>query len=165
MKAVLLDAFGTLVEITNKRHPYAMVGASRSIMTKDVPLVDPDAIAALNDELDSIVVYNDVIPFLEEMRAQGVRTAIVSNLARPYGEALTGLLGDYVDVLHYSYMEGRLKPDPTFFRTACEKLGVPPSSSTMIGDNYQNDYCGALEAGLSAAMIVRPEASLWDLYG
>ena len=159
MKAVLFDAFGTLVEIMDKRNPFKRAGAGREVMTQNTSLEcytdDPAIHRDLVAELASIIVYDDVIPTLRRLRGQGIKIGIASNLARPYGEEVMRMLGEHVDMLHYSFLEGRLKPDPHFFLSACRRLGFAPEEVTMIGDNYQNDFLGATHAGLNASMIVR----------
>ena len=160
MKAVLFDAFGTLVEIIDKRNPFAAAGATRDVMTHNRDLEhytdDRQLHRDLIAELQSITLYSDVLPTLARLRTQGIKVGVVSNLARPYGEEVMRILGGHVDLLHYSYLEGCLKPDPQFFLSACRKLAVEPDETMMVGDNYKNDFLGATDAGLNAAMIVRP---------
>jgi HAD superfamily hydrolase (TIGR01549 family) len=177
MKAVLFDAFGTLVEIMDKRNPYARALKNseianmplvhgRGCMLWPIPLEtltrDPALLADLDAELASIEVYPDVIPTLTRLRGEGVKTAIVSNIAAPYAEVVTRLLGEHVDELIYSCWEGHIKPNPSIFQLACQRLGVEVSDTTMIGDNYKNDFKGAELCGLNAAMILRQEGDILD---
>ena len=41
-----------------------------------------------------------------------------------------------------------VKPDPLLFAHACRTLGGAPAHSAMVGDRYDRDIRGALEAGL-----------------
>ncbi len=45
------------------------------------------------------------------------------------------------------------KPDPLLFAHACTTLGTPPSQSAMVGDRYERDIVGALDAGLFAIWV------------
>jgi putative hydrolase of the HAD superfamily len=45
---------------------------------------------------------------------------------------------------------GFRKPNPLIFHLACERLGVTPQSTLMIGDNVEADIQGAMKAGLQA---------------
>ncbi len=41
-----------------------------------------------------------------------------------------------------------VKPDPLLFSHACRTLGGAPAHAAMVGDRYDRDIRGALEAGL-----------------
>lgn len=45
------------------------------------------------------------------------------------------------------------KPAAAFFQTAAQRLGSPPESITMIGDDILVDIAGAQAAGLKAALV------------
>ena len=47
------------------------------------------------------------------------------------------------------------KPAPSIFRTACAALGVPPASTLMVGDSYDADISGAMNAQLLSTVWVR----------
>ncbi|MEW6098705.1 MAG: HAD-IA family hydrolase [Pseudomonadota bacterium] len=49
------------------------------------------------------------------------------------------------------------KPDPRIFHEACRRLGVPPAQTLHVGDDLVLDVEGALNAGLRAAWVARPE--------
>ncbi|RIH84782.1 Pyrimidine 5'-nucleotidase YjjG [Calidithermus terrae] len=49
------------------------------------------------------------------------------------------------------------KPDPRIFRLACERLGVPPHETLMIGDHLEADVQGAIAAGLQG--LYRPNSA------
>lgn len=42
------------------------------------------------------------------------------------------------------------KPNPRIFQIACERLGVAPGETLMIGDNLEHDIKGAMAAGMKA---------------
>ncbi len=42
------------------------------------------------------------------------------------------------------------KPNPKIFHLACERLGISPEETLMIGDNFEADIQGAIKAGLQA---------------
>ncbi|MDQ3461043.1 MAG: HAD family hydrolase [Deinococcota bacterium] len=56
------------------------------------------------------------------------------------------------------------KPHPLIFGLACERLGVLPRHTLMVGDNREADISGALASGLQA-IEVGPDADLLALYG
>lgn len=48
---------------------------------------------------------------------------------------------------------GLAKPDPRIFRLACERLGVQPSETLMIGDSLSADYQGAMNVGMDFCWV------------
>ncbi|MCF5199909.1 MULTISPECIES: HAD family hydrolase [Pseudomonas syringae group] len=149
-RAVLVDAFGTIVRIRSVTHPYRSllkeglrggrcprVGDVRTLMTFDGDLaqaaellqitVRPERLAQIQDELDrelySIEAYPDALEAIQSLQAQQVRLGVCSNLAAPYGAALKRLFPTF-DAYALSYEIGVLKPDPVMYRSACKLLGV-----------------------------------------
>ncbi|MGW4420681.1 HAD family hydrolase [Streptosporangium sp. NPDC004631] len=89
--------------------------------------------------------YPDASRTLTTLAERGVHTAVISNIGwdpRPV-LAAHGLSGHLEEVL-LSYEEGRLKPDPVLFTTACARLAVHPRHTLMVGDDRSAD--GGAEA-------------------
>jgi HAD superfamily hydrolase (TIGR01509 family) len=101
-------------------------------------------------------VYDDTIPFLAKLRANGIRTAFVSNCApntRPM-LAAKGLL-DLADAAILSCEAGAAKPDRMIYRRALDALNVPARDACMLDD--QPRFCESAEAlGIRAIQVVRP---------
>lgn len=94
------------------------------------------------------IPYADTEPTLRALRARGVKVGVVSNVPRdlaPIFEAKG--LRHLVDAFTHSYEVGAEKPDPRIFVSACEKLGVRPGETLMVGDHEIADG-GAVKAGL-----------------
>lgn len=107
--------------------------------------------------LDTARLFDDAIPFLENLRSRGIRIAIVSNCTastRP----LLGVLGvaALADALVLSCEVGAVKPEAEIFSRALELVGVAAADALFVDD--QPGYCaGAVAAGIAAAQIVRGE--------
>ncbi len=174
-RAVAFDAFGTLVRIGRKRHPFErLIRQARdraavlpSPMVQPIGLADyaaalglphPDAeLAMLDEELATIAPYPGTLDALQRVRAEGVRVAVASNLALPYAAPLKALLGDLVDVWHLSFDAGVIKPDRAFYAGLTECLGCEASELLMVGDTWRDDIFGAVEAGSRARWVDRDE--------
>ena len=116
----------------------------------------PDAeLAALDEELATIALYPDTLDTLRRVRDQGVKVAVASNLAMPYAAPLKALLGDLVDVWHFSFDTGAIKPERGFYAGLTAKLGCMPSELLMVGDTWRDDIVGAVDAGSRAQWINR----------
>jgi putative hydrolase of the HAD superfamily len=102
-------------------------------------------------------LYEDSIPFLENLRSHHVRTAIVSNCSEHTRDLLVKLgVPELVDAVVLSCEVGAAKPSAPIFRHALDRLGVPAEAALFVDD--QADFCaGAVAMGISAAQIVRGE--------
>lgn len=102
---------------------------------------------------DSWVPYPDTGPFLRALAARGVPVGVVSDIGWDIrGHARAAGLAELVGTWVLSCEEGREKPAPQLFRTACARLGVDPRRTLMVGDNPVRDG-GAVAAGLRAFVL------------
>lgn len=115
------------------------------------------ALVAADQELiiELATVYPDTVPFLEELRAAGVRTAFVSNCSENTWRLLSALgLSALVDELVLSCEVGAAKPDPKIYQVALDRLGVSADRTVFIDD--QQRFCvGATALGITAIRIDR----------
>jgi len=84
--------------------------------------------------------YPDTVAALGAVRAAGLSVAVISNIAhdiRPtfVAHGVDGL----VDEMVLSFEQGLVKPDPAIFRVACDRLGVDPADTAVVGDNPDED--------------------------
>ena len=101
----------------------------------------------------SWTAYPDTAAVLASLKRQGLRIAVVSNIAfdlRPAFAAL-GVLED-VDEYVLSYEVGAVKPNPEIFETALERLGVAAEDALMVGDSEEADG-GARTVGCAFALV------------
>ena len=96
----------------------------------------------------------DAVEVLTEIRRRGCGIAVVTNYDSRIHEVLAGLgIRRLIDEVVVSSASGAAKPDRRIFLTACSLLQTPPTRSTHVGDNYDEDYVGARAAGLSAVLF------------
>ena len=99
--------------------------------------------------------YPDTVPALRGLRAAGIPVGVVSNI--PWDVrgvfARTGI-ADLVNEYVLSYEEGVMKPDPKIFLTACQRIGVAPEDTLMIGDSEDADG-GATAIGCAFVTVAR----------
>lgn len=97
--------------------------------------------------------YPDTADVLKGLHRQGIRTAVVSNIAfdiRPAFEAIG--VADYVDEVVLSFEVGAVKPDAAIFETALTRLGVDAERAVMVGDSDEADG-GARAIGCGFALV------------
>ena len=88
----------------------------------------------------SWTAYPDTAAVLNGLHRQGIKTAVVSNIAfdvRPAFEAIGA--ADDVDEFVLSFEVGAIKPAAAIFQTALTRLGVPPEYTVMVGDSEEAD--------------------------
>jgi putative hydrolase of the HAD superfamily len=102
-------------------------------------------------------LFDDTIPFLEKLRAGGVKIAIVSNCTENTRPMLVSLGVDALaDVLVLSCEVGAAKPAAEIFRCALGRLGVTADAAVFVDD--QAGFCaGSAAVGIRAVQIVRGE--------
>jgi putative hydrolase of the HAD superfamily len=106
-------------------------------------------------------IYPDSLPVVRELRARGIRTALVSNCSyntRPFVDEL-GLEAEF-DAVILSFEAGTMKPEPQIYRLALQMLGeVHPTRAVFVDDQVR--YCdGAAAVGIDTRLIVRPNEPL-----
>ncbi|QVI83360.1 HAD family hydrolase [Pseudomonas viridiflava] len=160
ISAVVFDAFGTLLNLESKRHPFRHllkegIAAGRRASPDDVRVlmsnpwslrdaadhlgisVSSTRLQALQDELDSEVAsirpFADGVEAVALLRAEGVRVGICSNLSEPYGAAVLQAFPD-LDGYAFSYQVGAMKPDAFIYQSICNALQVTPGH--LFGDQH-----------------------------
>jgi putative hydrolase of the HAD superfamily len=106
-------------------------------------------------------LFPGAVDLLRALRERGIKLGIVTNgLSETHREKIALLqISEYFDAIFLSDEVGMVKPDPLLFAHACRTLGGAPARSAMVGDRYDRDIRGALDAGLYAIWLnVRDES-------
>ena len=101
-------------------------------------------------------LFDDALPVLGELRAEGLKLGLVSNTGRNLDEFVAHHRLE-VDAALGSGAFGRTKPHPTIFRAVLERLEVEPSGAAMVGDSPEDDVAGARAAGIERAFLLDRE--------
>ena len=124
------------------------------------PVDDEVAAAVVRDELAhfyaGIRLDPQALSVLDELRAAGIRLAVVSNAARA-SEPLLDILGlrTRVDAVVLSCSLGVLKPDPRIYRAALDALQVGAADAAFVGDGADSELRGARGLGLRTLLVER----------
>ena len=196
IKAVAFDVFGTLVRIERPARPFRKLvrllhAAGRPRQSDDGQRAMSHALdlrqtadllggkvseedlraleAELRDELQSITLFEDAAPALNALKQNGLKVALCSNLAAPYGPPVLELLPFAPAFCAWSYEAGAVKPQPAIYHYLCEGLGCRPDEVLMVGDTLDADMTGPREFGMRGyhldrcAEAARDEGSLRSL--
>jgi HAD superfamily hydrolase (TIGR01509 family) len=97
--------------------------------------------------------YPDTAEVLKALHDQGIKTAVVSNIAfdvRPAFEAIGA--SEHVDEVVLSYEVGAIKPNAAIFQAALTRLGVAAEHAVMVGDSDEADG-GARAIGCGFVLV------------
>lgn len=99
-------------------------------------------------------VYAGVHEALERLRAGGVQLACVTNKPMAFAQPLLQAMGldDSFPVVSAGDSHPRMKPDPLPLLATCDRLGVVPARTLMVGDST-NDSVAARAAGCPVALM------------
>jgi HAD superfamily hydrolase (TIGR01509 family) len=97
--------------------------------------------------------YPDTADVLAGLHRQGIKTAVVSNIAFDVRPAFAALgVTDFVDEFVLSFVVGAVKPDAAIFQTALSRLGVDAERAVMVGDSDEADG-GARAIGCRFSLV------------
>lgn len=104
-------------------------------------------------------LYDDVPAALRALSAAGIRIGLISNSHRCLASFqshfdLQGLIAATVSSSEHGFM----KPHPSIFAAALQRVDVQPGEAMMVGDNPRQDVDGALRAGMRAVLLHRGAA-------
>ncbi|MES2673670.1 MAG: HAD family hydrolase [Pseudomonadota bacterium] len=179
---IIFDLFGTLVDFGIQRHPYRelmkyarnngrkpLPDDARTIMTIDGDIrhvADQMGINApetfilkliedIDCELESLAIFDDVIPVLQQLQKQNCRMAICSNLAKPYGKAIEHFFSQFPLEKYLSYQCGFIKPEAAMYSTITDAMNVEPERCLFVGDTYIADVLGPQQIGMKSIHLCR----------
>jgi HAD superfamily hydrolase (TIGR01549 family) len=122
------------------------------------------------EESENFELYEDVLPVLDDLRAYSLKLGLVSNGIRDLRKFAAHHRLD-VDAIVDSRSHGWVKPHPTIFRAALEKLDVAAEEAAMVGDSPTEDVDGARAIGMRGILVDREgrhldvDGRLTDLFG
>lgn len=181
-RLVIFDLFGTLVKFGVMRHPFRKImhwartqgrqpqaDDARKLMTINSDHqglflsigIDPPAELLeqlecdIQEELDSLQLFEDVNRTLNRLAESNIPVAICSNLAKPYGVVIKRLLPSIKADTFLSYEVGCIKPDRKIYELITNKYHLEPEHCLFIGDTLLADYEGPKLFGFQARHLVR----------
>jgi putative hydrolase of the HAD superfamily len=104
----------------------------------------------------SYMLFDDVLPTLREMHAQGYRLGLISNFEQWLEERLIELeVGQLFDVSVISGFVMIEKPDPAIYELALEGAQVEPRKAVHVGDSMSMDVEPARSVGIHPVLLDR----------
>jgi putative hydrolase of the HAD superfamily len=104
----------------------------------------------------SYMLFDDVLPTLRGMHAQGYRLGLISNFEQWLEERLIELeVGQLFDVSVISGFVMIEKPDPAIYELALERAQVEPGRAVHVGDSMSMDVEPARSVGIHPVLLDR----------
>jgi HAD superfamily hydrolase (TIGR01549 family) len=124
--------------------------ALERVGVKDIELAQRSADRYNAYRVKYFTLFPGAVDLLRALRERGIKLGIVTNgLSETHREKIALLqISEFFDAIFLSDEVGMVKPDPLLFAHACRTLGGAPSHGAMVGDRYDRDIAGALQAGL-----------------
>lgn len=124
------------------------------------PPIDPDELFEISYQfrVSSLIyskLFEGVPEFLAKLHEMGKKVFILSNAQRSYTLPeiqhfeLDKMVDDYLISSDFRVM----KPDKAFYDEMVKKHNLDRSKTVMLGDSKENDYQGAINAGLNGIWL------------
>ncbi|MDO5044999.1 MAG: YqeG family HAD IIIA-type phosphatase, partial [Coriobacteriia bacterium] len=92
------------------------------------------------------ILEDDVLPWIRELKQEGIKAMIVSNSFKPY-------VAHDAEKLEIDYLIKALKPLPFGLIRAMRKLEVTASQTLMVGDQIFTDIVAANLVGMRSVLV------------
>ena len=109
---------------------------------------------------------DDVVAHTRRLRADGLRTALVTNNAREFREGWRSLipLAELFDVVVDSSEVGVRKPDPAIFELALREIGGVEPQAAVFLDDFHGNVAAARRLGMHGVLVEHdPSGALREL--
>ena len=116
---------------------------------------DHQATTMTADDFDPFADAEPIAPMLElvdEIQARGIRTAILTNNVKEWGQWRDLLPLHFFDSVVDSCQVGMRKPAPDIYVFVCNQLGLAPKDCLFL-DDHPDNIRGALAVGLDALLV------------
>jgi epoxide hydrolase-like predicted phosphatase len=114
----------------------------------------------LQSLLSTLAVHDDVIDHVAALRADGYRTALVTNNVREGSATWRAMIAvdELFDVVVDSSAVGMRKPNPAIFTHTLDLLGGIAPQRAVFLDDVEGNLAGARLAGLHTILVDDPPA-------
>jgi HAD superfamily hydrolase (TIGR01549 family) len=182
-EAVILDLYGTLMHVTEKKHALKRFCSDIGIETHDdrkqakriaitenfqdlaglcyriAPGVHEDLTRYehdLDSELKSVELYPETLKVLHLLKDRGFKVGLISNVISQYKRPFFRLtLNGFFDEIIFSCDVGSAKPDAKIYELMMQRLDMFPDEMIMIGDSRGSDVLGPQSVGMRSLHLDR----------
>jgi len=127
-------------------------------------LISAAVMAYHKEKIDSIKLYNDVVPTLRKLIDKDIRTAIITDgiPIKQWEKILRLDIDELIEMVIISDQIGVRKPNPWLFEFCLNQFGVKGEETIYIGDRIERDIVPAKKNSINSIYIHR--GGKYDLY-
>jgi 2-haloalkanoic acid dehalogenase type II len=133
---------------------YAKV-LERLEISRDARLIEE--LVSKDFEFEKNLLYPDVAPTVNALKAKGIKTAIVTTIACWKFEPLLRQNNVEIDFLCTAREAKAVKPNPKIYSAVLNKFEVNAEEAIMVGDDPKTDIVPAKKMGIKTVLLNREE--------
>jgi HAD superfamily hydrolase (TIGR01662 family) len=133
---------------------YAKV-LERLEISRDARLIEE--LVSKDFESEKNLLYPDVALTVNALKVQGIKTAIVTTIARWRFEPLLRQNNVEIDFLCTAREAKAVKPNPKIYSAVLNKFEVNAEEAIMVGDDPKTDIVPAKKMGIKTVLLNREE--------
>jgi putative hydrolase of the HAD superfamily len=108
-------------------------------------------------DVSSPRLYGDTLATLQALTGAGWRIFYLSNAVGYVDAGPAPGYYCYAEIVLHSWEIGACTPDPAAYRAIADRSGLDPETILHVGDSWDSDIVGALDAGWQAVHLARAE--------
>lgn len=112
-------------------------------------------LAKLHEQHDAYTLFPDAAPAVKKAKRLGLRTAIVTTIARFVFQPAIASIQQYLDTVMTGYEAGCEKSNPKMHKQTLKSLGLPAEEAVMIGDEPLVDIRIPKKLGMHTILLDR----------
>jgi len=116
-----------------------------------------DKLARKATELERVRLYEDVVPTVNALKSQGIRTAVLTTVPSWLFKHVLEDNDVKIDFICTAKEAKAVKPNPQIYRTVLETFGVRPHEALMVGDTPEIDIIPPKKLGMKTALLCRTQ--------
>lgn len=126
-------------------------------LTKDAYSISKSINDLFIKSMNGVKLFDEVMPFLKKLKTLGVEPALLTNgtYSRQNTKIISTGLNELINHIYISGKVGYAKPDKRFFDFVLQDLCVSNSDAVYIGNSIDDDYKGAVGAGIDFVLMDR----------
>jgi putative hydrolase of the HAD superfamily len=117
--------------------------------------ISTPAIDIFKKREESIIVYPDVFPVLEELKRKGLRIIIITCMPRIFLKEKIRKFDSHFEKVFSTISDFNKVKSPEIYLHVSEIIETSPSTILHIGDHHTLDYEFSIEAGYHSLLIER----------
>jgi len=116
-----------------------------------------DRLVSKDVESERNMLYPDVAPTVNALKAKGIKTAILTTIARWRFEPLLRQNKVEIDFICTAGEAKAVKPNPKIYSAVLNKFGVKAEDTIMVGDDPRTDIVPAKKLRMKTVLLCREE--------